>query len=107
MSRHKICLLRHRLNRLKEILGRNMVFFRSRPRDVLARIFRSQHRILGYDKSGSAWPSARGATRHDSAQQHTRHGMAAHTTRILVARRVRDREALSRQRVRSVTTSFL
>ena len=84
-----------------------MGFFRSRPRDVVAGIFRSRHRILGCDKSGSAWPSARGATRHDSAQQHARHGTAAHTISILVARRVRDREALLRQRVRYVATSFL
>ena len=39
------------------------------------------------------------ATRHNSAQQHARHGTIARATRILVTRRAHDREAMSRQRV--------
>ena len=34
MSRHKFCMSRHRLNRLKEIPGRDMVFYVATERCV-------------------------------------------------------------------------
>ena len=43
--------------------------------------------------------SAGCAIRHNSTQQHVRHGTTARATRILVARHAHDREAMSRQRV--------